>query len=73
MGVINPRAVPEHITAFQAGYIEKAVLSYFADPVHRKEFESWKREREKHEKVVKSGLHDCSSMGGGSAGMVVGA
>lgn len=49
MGVIEPKAIPDLVALLQAGFIESAVLDYFKDPVHEKEFRKWKRERRKRE------------------------
>ena len=55
MGVIKPKAIPDHVALLQAGFIERAVLDYFKDPVHEKEFRKWKRERRKREKETFNG------------------
>ena len=34
MGVIKPKAIPDHVALLQAGFIERAVLDYFKDPYH---------------------------------------
>ena len=66
MGVIIPNEIPEYLTVFHAGYIEKAVTDYFKDPEHQKAFEKWKTERRTHEnEVVDGSRHDLGHMDGG--------
>lgn len=62
MGKINPTSIPEHITVFQAGYIERAVMDYFRDPIHQEQFETWRKaRRERNEKKgIAGGADSCS-------------
>lgn len=72
MGVIIPQEIPEHITIFHAGYIENAVLEYFTDPVHQREFKEW-QERRNHEKEMGiCNMPDHSDLGGGIAKLEIG-
>ena len=48
---INPALIPEHIAEFEYCKLEIAIVEYFNDPVHEREFKRWRKERRKHEKA----------------------
>ena len=46
MGYIDIKEIPT-FTGYSLGQmLNDAIAEYFADPIHLKEFEEWKRERE---------------------------